>query len=238
MFGVPSTPTTLLEAYDLSVDLPAEKGFVHVLDGTSLILREGEVADLVGPSGSGKSTLLRALARLMPRVRGRIAFRGEPAESIAATTWRTKVALLPQRPSVVAGTVGDNLMLPWRFKVRSGNSRPSDEQMRECLDGLGLGEIGLDRDAARLSVGQQARVAFARTLLTAPDVLLLDEAEAALDDVSAEAITGAVRAFMSGPGGGAPPSRCVLRVRHRAADGLAHRRLTLEHGRLEEDGRD
>ena len=83
----------------------------------------------------------------------------------------------------------------------------------------------LDRDAARLSVGQAARVAFLRVLLAEPRVLLLDEPDAALDDAAAASLADALRGFLAGGG-------AIARVRHHVSDGLATRRLRLEGGRL------
>lgn len=229
-------PTPLLSARDLVAVLEGDAGEVRVLDGVALDLSEGEVIDVVGPSGSGKSTLLRALARLLPAATGTLLLDGLATTEFGPQEWRTYVTLLPQKPVVADGTVRDNLALPWRFKVRAAEGRPGEHDFREALDALGLEEISLDREAARLSVGQQARLAFARVLLTAPRVLLLDEADAALDDASAARLTTVVDRFAREGGlvGAAGAPGGVVRVRHRADDGLASRRLRLAHGCLQE----
>lgn len=225
----------MLEASDLTVSLPGETGSMRVIDGLHLRLSEGEVVDVVGPSGSGKSTMLRALSRLVPHMGGVLTLSGVTCNAINPQEWRTRVVLLPQKPALVAGSVADNLMLPWRFKIRSSRSRPGAGELRASLDMLGLTDISLERDASRLSVGQQARLAFARLWLTGPEVLLLDEADAALDEASVEALSSAVRQFVSLSSAGSPSGRgCVVRVRHRVSDGLANRRLQMSVGRLEE----
>jgi putative ABC transport system ATP-binding protein len=231
---MPNADEILLAASDLTVEMLVDTGRLRVLDGVSFGLAAGEVVDVVGPSGSGKSTLLRTLARLMPTAGGALALKGTPADKIAPQLWRSRVALMPQRSTLVAGTVSDNLLLPWRLKVRSGERPPTPEEARAALDELGLADVSLDRDSSRLSVGQQARLAFARVRLTSPDVLLLDEAEASLDDASVEALLSAVKSFVAGPHADKAPSRGVVRVRHAAGDGLASRRLRLEAGRLTE----
>ena len=219
----------LLEARDLVAVIPGDAGEVRVLDGVYFSLAAGEITDIVGPSGSGKTTLLRALARLLPGVRGELLLDGVPADRIAAPTWRSQVALLPQKPAIVVGDVRANLLLPWTLKVRHGLTPPDTEHLDDALLGVALADIALDRDAARLSVGQQARVALLRVLLTHPRVLLLDEPDAALDDASSEAVATLTRLFAEGGG-------AVARVRHHRADGLAGCRLCLEAGNLTVEG--
>ena len=214
----------LLEARGLTVVLTGDSSDVRVLDAISFGVAEGEIVDVVGPSGSGKTTFLRALARLLPGATGEL-FLGEiPAENVAPSAWRAAVALLPQKPAIVGGTIADNLLLPWTLKARAGLVRPSTAALVAALERVRL-DVALDRDAARLSEGQRARVALLRVVLTAPRVLLLDEPDAALDDVSSDAVTQLTREFAAAGGG-------VVRVRHHRSDGLASRRLHLESGRI------
>lgn len=219
---------TLLEARDLTAVLPGDDGPLLVLDGVSLDLAAGEVVDVAGPSGSGKTTLLRALARLLPSATGTLALDGTSSEAIAPERWRSLVALLPQRPAIVAGDVASNLTLPWRLRERQDESAPSPSELRAALDSVFLDDVALDRDAARLSVGQQARIALLRVVLTSPRILLLDEPDAALDHASAEALAVVLRDFTKRGG-------AVLRSRHRVGDGVAARRLVLSGGQLREE---
>lgn len=218
----------LLTAEDLVVDLPGDAGFVRVVDRASFALDAGELVDVVGPSGSGKTMLLRALARLLPQVSGSLALGGVPADEIAPAEWRSRVALLPQKAAIQPGSVRANLLLPWTLKIRHAERRPSDVELADALASVHLRDIALDREAARLSVGQAARVALLRVLLTKPQVLLLDEPDAALDDASAEAVAVATRGFAAAGG-------AVVRVRHQRTDALATRRLSLVGGRLQAD---
>jgi len=218
----------LLSARDLVVVLPGDACDVRVLDGVSLDVTAGSVLDIVGPSGSGKTTLLRALARLLPVVSGALTLDDAPAETISGPAWRTSVALLPQKPALIEGSVRENLLRPWALKVRHGAQPPGDHALAAALAGVAL-DVALDRDVARLSVGQHARVALVRTLLTSPRVLLLDEPDAALDEVSSAAVTEVTRGFAEAGGG-------VVRVRHHRSDAIAHRRLRLEGGTLTEAG--
>lgn len=217
--------SALLVASDLVALLRADGRDVRVLDGVSLALAPGDVADITGPSGSGKTTLLRALARLLPEVIGSLSLDSVPAASITPTAWRTAVALLPQKPAIFSGTVAENLMIPWTLKARHGQQPPTDTALRAALGSVALDDVGLDRDAARLSVGQQARVALLRVLLTKPRVLLLDEPDAALDSASSDAV-GSLFSDFAAAGG------AIVRVRHHRSDGLATERYILQGGTL------
>jgi putative ABC transport system ATP-binding protein len=218
----------VLEARDLRAELTCDSGQRRVLDGISLTLAASDIVDVTGPSGSGKTTLLRALARLLPGATGQLTLDSVPAEEIVAQRWRSLVALLPQKPAIVDGDVRANLLLPWTLKIRHGVAAPADPELAVALERVGLSDISLDREAARLSVGQAARVALLRVLLTSPRVLLLDEPDAALDDVSAAAV-GRYAAEHAAAGG------AVVRVRHRSSDGLATRRFVLADGQLTRD---
>ena len=215
----------LLFATDLVVLLRADDREVRVLDSVSLALAPGAIADITGPSGSGKTTLLRALARLLPEVTGSLTLDSVPAEQIAPSSWRASVALLPQKPAIFSGSVAENLRLPWTLKVRHGQTGPTDDALRDALLGVELTDVDLKRDAARLSVGQQARVALLRVLLTNPRVLLLDEPDAALDDASSDAVGARLREFADAGG-------AIARVRHHRSDGLATERYLLTGGAL------
>ena len=215
----------LLEARALRVVRPGDDGPVAVLDGVDLTLTAGTLAEIAGPSGAGKTTLLLALARLLPGVTGELALNGAPASGIDPEQWRTLVALLPQRPVLVPGSVADNLRLPWTLKVRHGEQMPSDGALVGALASVGLQGIAPDRDVSRLSVGQVARIALLRLMLARPHVLLLDEPDASLDDVSAAEVARLTAAFVAEGGS-------VVRVSHVRADAAASVRYHLAGGRL------
>lgn len=216
-----------LEARGLVAVRPGDDRPVAVLDGVDFSLGSGEVAEITGPSGSGKTTFLLALARLLPGTTGTLILGGYPAGELSAQEWRTRVALLPQRPALVADTVAENLRLPWRFAARSDREVPPDVSLRAALSNVGLSDVSLEREASRLSVGQAARVALVRVMLTQPDVLLLDEPDASLDDESAAAVARETARFVAEGGS-------VVRVSHVRADASARSRYRLEGGRLVE----
>lgn len=218
---------TLFEAHDLVIDVRRSEGTLRVVDGVSFSLERGQVIDLVGPSGSGKSTLLLAMARLRPMVSGEFALLGRTASQVDGVSWRQQVLYVPQKATLVPGTVEENLLSPWNLACRRTAMAPSPEKMRQGLDLIGLSDVELDRDMARLSGGQAARVALLRALALEAPLTLLDEVDAALDDESARLVGEVVSKA-------ATEGRTFLRVRHRAPDGFAMRRLHLEGGRLAE----
>jgi putative ABC transport system ATP-binding protein len=155
-------------------DVHASRGGAPVLRGVDLTLRDGATA-LIGPSGAGKSTLLRLLNRLADPERGEVRFRGEDVRAQDPRALRRRACLVPQLPALLPGTVVDNIRFGPSLVGRSvGAARP--------LELAGLSASFADREAARLSVGEQQRVMLARALALEPETLLLDEPTSALDE--------------------------------------------------------
>ena len=145
-----------------------------VIGDVSLKLYPGEVVSVVGPSGCGKTTLLNMLCGLLPLSSGAVTWRGKP------------LAGMPER---VGYMLQKDLLLPWRTalgNVQLGmelkNDSAADIQKRsiEMLNKVGLGSFHTYYPS-KLSGGMRQRIALARTLVTNPEVLLLDEPFAALD---------------------------------------------------------
>lgn len=216
---------TLFSAQHITVAYPRNNASARVLEDESFTLEAGEIYDLVGPSGAGKSTLLRACALMMARQGGELYLDGAPSTSFAPTVWRRRVCLVPQEPSLVPGTVRDNLVLPWTLKVHAHERPPEDEVLVNLLELAELSDVGLTRDVSQLSGGQAARVALLRAFATAPQVLLLDEVDAALDSDSACAVGRMTKALVG-------KHIACLRIRHRAADGFATGTYTLRDAKL------
>lgn len=155
-------------------DVTVRRGGDLVLEGFSARIPEGATA-IAGPSGSGKSSLLRLLNRLADPEAGRITYRGRPIEEPDVLSLRRQVMLVPQLPALIPGTVADNLAYAARLAEHPG------VDVAESLRAAGLDQSYADRDAARLSVGEQQRAMLARALAVEPAVLLLDEPTSALD---------------------------------------------------------
>lgn len=158
-------------------DLAYTVGSRRIVDGVSLTVAAGATVAIVGPSGAGKSTFLRLLDRLAEPTDGTVLLDGTDYREIPPRELRRRVGLVPQSPALREGTVAENVTVGPRLR---GESVPRS-RVERLLDRLELSGYA-DRDAETLSGGEAQRVAIARTLVNDPDVLLLDEPTANLDD--------------------------------------------------------
>jgi ABC-type multidrug transport system fused ATPase/permease subunit len=170
-----------------ATDIWIARGGREILRGAQLEVPRGCVTALIAPSGAGKSTLLKCVTRLLDPERGTITVGGEDVRRIPPRLLRRRVGLVAQRPTMFAGTVGDNVA----YAVEGVG--PRHERVREALEAAGLVGDWAARPADALSGGEQARVGIARALVRDPEVLLLDEPTAALDHVTGELVGETLR---------------------------------------------
>jgi putative ABC transport system ATP-binding protein len=161
-------------------DVTLSRGGKQVLRGVTARLPKSSCA-VVGPSGCGKSTLLRLLNRLADPDRGSVSYRGRGLDTYGVLGLRREVSLVPQLPALLEGTVADNIA----FAAGLADRKPDTDRL---LNLAGLDSSFADRDAWRLSVGEQQRVMLARALALEPSVLLLDEPTSALDEAARDSV--------------------------------------------------
>ena len=217
-------------AFD-QVSFRYQMGAPPALDGLSLTIPAGQIVGIVGPSGSGKSTLTKLVQRLhMPEL-GRVLIDDLDLSLVDPAWLRRQVGVVLQESVLFNGTIRSNIAL-------SDPSMTMDRiaQMAHLAgahDFIAELPAGYDTEVGErgtsLSGGQRQRIAIARTLAVNPRILIFDEATSALDLESEQAIQANMREICRG--------RTVLIVAHRlSAVRHAHRIVTIERGRVAEDG--
>ncbi len=174
-----------------------------------LTVPSGTMAALVGPSGSGKSTLLNCIGLLAEPTWGRIAFDGRDLTTLrsgaARRFRRDELGYLFQNYALVEdATVRENMAVAHRARRRRGAAARALTD--EALNWVGVADR-LDEKVARLSGGEQQRVALARLLVKKPRLVLADEPTGALDRANTEAVIALLRGLASA-------GACVLIATH------------------------
>jgi thiol reductant ABC exporter CydD subunit len=204
----------------------------RALDGVDLRIEEGRTLAVVGPSGAGKSTLVGLVMRFAAPDEGTISVGGVDLDRIDPAWWRTQVAWVPQRPTLFAGTVLENVALG-RPDADLGAVRAALRVAgaEGFVDALPLGlETPLGEDGLRLSGGQRQRLAIARAALCDTPFVVLDEFTAHLDERTEREVLAAVEALLV--------DRTALVIAHRPATiALADDVVALDGGRVVEHHR-
>lgn len=163
----------------------------RVLDDITLSIEKGHIVSILGPSGGGKTTLLNVLLGITDVTSGRILCDGEditrvPMEKRGFNIVFQDYALFPNLTAFENVTYG----------LRNNPGLSTREEVDELIELLGLSEH-LDKRISQLSGGQKQRVALARTLVTKPRLLLLDEPLSALDGVIKESIKQKIKQIVT-----------------------------------------
>ncbi|MFD7095221.1 ABC transporter ATP-binding protein [Streptomyces xanthophaeus] len=203
----------------------------EALAGISLRIPAGQTVAFVGETGAGKSTLVKMVARFYDPTSGRITADGADLRDLDLTEYRHRLGVVPQEPYLFPGTVRD--------AIAYGRPAASDAEVEAAARAVGAHDMIATLDGGylhavaergrNLSAGQRQLIALARAELVDPDVLLLDEATAALD-LATEAQVNQATDRLAG-------KRTTLVVAHRLTTAArADRVVVMDRGRVMEDG--
>ncbi len=176
-----ATDTGAIRASGLAVDFPLRRGGrLLALDQLNLEIAGGEIVALIGPNGSGKSTLLRAIAGLLPPLRGTVELDGVPI-----TGPDPRIGLVFQEPRLLPWrTAAENICYP--LELAGWDAERRRDRLAQLLDLVRLDPSAVGSRPFELSGGTGQRVALARALALQPEVLLLDEPFSQLDALTRE----------------------------------------------------
>ncbi|WP_033221278.1 ABC transporter ATP-binding protein [Kitasatospora phosalacinea] len=207
------------------------EGNPDVLSGIDLHIPPGQTVALVGETGAGKSTLVKLVARFYDATGGTLQVDGTDLTRYDLDGYRHRLGVVPQEAYLFAGTVRD--------AIAYGRPDASDAEVEAAAKAVGAHDMitrltdGYRHRVAprgrNLSAGQRQLIALARAELVDPDILLLDEATAALDLATEAAVNHAADRLSGG--------RTTLVIAHRLTTAeRADRIVVLDHGRVVEDG--
>jgi len=203
---------------------------IDVLRGIDLDVREGEIVALLGPSGSGKSTLLQAVGLLEGGFEGSIRLLGEEAaqldDSGRTRLRRDSIGFVYQFHHLLPDfSAEENVVIPQL--IHGAAPDQARERARALLGALGLGER-LTHRPAKLSGGEQQRVAVSRALANRPALVLADEPTGNLDEATADVVFGEFLGLVRGEG-----SAALVATHNERLAAKMDRVLRLHEGKLE-----
>ncbi len=201
------------------------------IDGVSLMIEPGETVAMVGQTGAGKSTLVKLIARFYDVTGGAVLVDGMDVRSLDLASYRHRLGVVPQEAYLFAGTVRD--------AIAYGRPSASDAEVEAAARAVGAHEMisrlsggyyhEVTERGRNLSAGQRQLLALARAQLVDPDILLLDEATAALDLASEAAVNRATEELAA--------RRTTIVVAHRLTTAAsADRIVVMDGGRIAEIG--
>ncbi|MBI2600549.1 ABC transporter ATP-binding protein [Candidatus Daviesbacteria bacterium] len=225
-----TTKNIVLKIKNLSFAYPSNPR--KVLDQINLSIQRGEKIGIVSSSGGGKTTLIRVILRLIHSYQGEVEFLGDDLKKISRKVIAQKVAYIPQKAYIFAGTFRENILYGVDRKVSS------EQIIKACRMAHIYQEItkrlgGLDgiiqEGGNNLSGGQRQRVALARLILKSPKLLIFDEATSALDNTNEAIVQKNIeRAFKD---------KTIITIAHRLTTlKNMDRILVFDKGRIVQEG--
>jgi len=201
------------------------------VSGIDLVIPPGQTVALVGETGAGKSTLVKLVSRFYDVTGGTVRVDGVDVRAYDLAGYRHRLGVVPQEASLFPGTVADT--------IAYGRPDATEAEIEAAARAVGAHEMiarlpggyrhRVDERGRNLSAGQRQLLALARAQLVDPDILLMDEATAALDLATEAAVTRAADRLAR--------RRTTLVVAHRLTTAArADRIVVLDEGRVVEDG--
>lgn len=188
---------------------------VPVLHEVNLDVKAGETIALVGPTGAGKSTIVHLISRFYEPTKGEVRIDDVDISQVTIESLRSQMGIMTQDTFLFSGTIRDN--------IAYGKLGATDEEVIaaakavNCHDFIMKFEKGYDtpvnEQGSRLSVGQRQLIAFARTMLSDPKILILDEATSSIDTHTEKLVQEGIQSLLKG----------------RTSFVIAHRLSTIEH---------
>jgi ATP-binding cassette, subfamily B, bacterial len=218
-------------SYDGADPDPDGEKAKKALAGVTLAIPAGQTVAFVGETGAGKSTLVKLVARFYDPTSGAVRVDGADLRELDLTGYRHRLGVVPQEPYLFAGTVRDAIAYgrpeATDAEVEAAARAVGAHRMIAALPGGYLAPVA--ERGRNLSAGQRQLIALARAELVRPDILLLDEATAALDLATESLVNQATDRLAV--------RRTTLVVAHRLTTAArADRIVVLDHGRVTEDG--
>ena len=171
----------------------------EVIQDICFHIRPGETIALVGPTGAGKSTIINLLARFYDVTSGEIRVDGYPIRKVTMESLHRQMGIMTQENYMFTGTIADN--------IRYGKLDASDEEVEWAARTVGAHDFIMKTEkgyetpiqsGSGLSAGQRQLIAFARTLIARPRILILDEATSSIDTHTELVVQKGIRALLAG----------------------------------------
>ncbi len=159
----------------------------QVIKNLNIDIKQGEYIGIAGPSGCGKSSFIKILTKLEKNTAGNIIIDGQNLENLSRKNIADIMALVPQNPFLIAGTIRENICYGMSKKVKDEEIKQAAQKayLADFIESLPNGyDTVLSEGGTNLSGGQRQRIAIARVFLRKPKILILDEATSALDNTS------------------------------------------------------
>ena len=202
-----------------------------ILKDVSFRVKPGETIALVGPTGAGKTTIVNLISRFYEVSKGSVLIDGVDVRQVTLESLRSQLGIMTQDNFLFSGTIRDN--------IRYGRLEATDQEIQEAAKAVNAHDFimklpkGYDTEiserGAGLSIGQRQLLAFARTMVSRPGILILDEATSSIDTHTEILVQKGIDALLKG--------RTSFIIAHRLSTiRKADRIFVIDEGKIQEEG--